>query len=497
MFSILLAGSFLRTSKKTTKPSMKKFISVASFILLLAFSSAVFGQISITKYDSIYIADYLTCSMVSIGDMEHDGQLEIVAIYGVQTSNPGISNYYLRISKVNTDGISSMEYILECHSSIQNFVILDANNDNLEDIAYVFSDSVNIIFQNPGFDFNYNNHLTLFSGFSADGIAKGDFNNDGKYDFVCSNWNDDNLTMFIQSNTGFYAYDNIAAVQAGYNQIKVWDVNFDGWQDIVFVAGQGMLSGVYVYLNDGISFSIPQYFSLTSTSFGNHLNPSNVSFGNFFGLGSGLLINSSNGGPNDSRFIQFEVGTGNSVNMGPQGISQYQPSSAVADFDNNGQDELVLLSSTGPEYLHLIEFFGISANGSSNFTTISGNYHAYDQLIATGDVVGADNKQDIVMISDWGQIIIFANSATITEIAEPKSDSKITIYPNPSTDYINLSLNQPGEYSVFISDLSGRIVLEQKYSGQQFTIDVKSFHPGMYSLRILGKESFSKKFIVQ
>jgi hypothetical protein len=236
---------------------------------------------------------------------------------------------------------------------------------------------------------------------------------------------------------------------------------------------------------------------LTSTSFGNHLNPSNVSFGNFFGLGSGLLINSSNGGPNDSRFIQFEVGTGNSVNMGPQGISQYQPSSAVADFDNNGQDELVLLSSTGPEYLHLIEFFGISANGSSNFTTISGNYHAYDQLIATGDVVGADNKQDIVMISDWGQIIIFANSATITEIAEPKSDSKITIYPNPSTDYINLSLNQPGEYSVFISDLSGRIVLEQKYSGQQFTIDVKSFHPGMYSLRILGKESFSKKFIVQ
>ena len=479
---------------------MKKFISVASFILLLAFSSAVFGQISITKYDSIYIADYLTCSMVSIGDMEHDGQQEIVAIYGVQTSNPGISNYYLRISKVNADGISSMEYILDCHSSIQNFVILDANNDNLEDIAYVFSDSVNIIFQNPGFDFNYNNHLTLFSGFSTDGIAKGDFNNDSRDDFVTSNWLDSHLRIFLQSDniitTGYYLED-VSSIQAGYDQVKVYDVNFDGWQDIIFLAGQGMLSGAYVYLNDGISFYTPQYFGLTSSLSSNHLNPSNLSFGNFFGLGSGLLINSSNGGPNDSRFILFEVGTGNSVNMGPQGISQYQPSSAVADFDNNGKDEVVLLSGDGPEYLHLIEFFGLSSNGSSNFTTIDGNYHAYDQLLATGDVVGSDGKTDIVMLSDWGQILIFANAGTTTEVTEPKSDSKITIYPNPSTDYINLSLNQPGEYSVFISDLSGRIVLDKIYSGQQFTIDVKSFHPGMYSLRILGKESFSKKFIVQ
>ncbi|MEI8253525.1 MAG: T9SS type A sorting domain-containing protein [bacterium] len=474
---------------------MKKFISVASFILLLAFSSAVFGQISITKYDSIYIADYLTCSMVSIGDMEHDGQQEIVAIYGVQTSNPGISNYYLRISKVNADGISSMEYILDCHSTIQNFVILDANNDNLEDIAYVFSDSVNIIFQNPGFDFNYNNHLTLFSGFSTDGIAKGDFNQDGKDDFVCSNWNSDHLTIFVQSDMGFYAYDNVSAIQAGYNQIKVWDVNSDGWDDIIFMAGQGLSSGIYVYLNNnGFFYTAPLYFPILG-SMGNTLITSSVSFGDFLGTGKGLMINSVYGQPNENtRFIQYQ--NGNWVNMGLENMLSCYPSAASADFDNNERDETVYLNPSSSN-LRVLEFFTLSSNQSLNFTTIGGNYHAYDQMLSTGDIVGNDGKIDFVMISDWGQILIFANAGTTTEVTEPKSDSKITIYPNPSTDYLTVSFNQSGEYNVFISDLSGRIVLEKKYSGQQFTIDVKSFHPGMYSLRILGKESFSKKFIVQ
>ena len=482
---------------------MKKSIGVACFILLVAlfgYNTNAFGQINIVKYDSLYIADNLTCAMVSTGDMEHDGQEEIIAIYGKQTSNPAITNYYLRISKVNADGISSMEYILDCHSTILNFIILDANNDNLEDIAYVFSDSVNILFQNPGFDFNYNNHLALFSGFSTDGIAKGDFDNDGRDDFVTSNWLDSHLRIFTQSDniitTGYYLED-ISSIQSGYDQVKVFDVNFDGWQDIIFIAGQGSLSGAYVYLNDGVCFATPQYFALTNTSLNYHLNPSNVSYGNFFGLGSGLLINSANGGPNDSRFIKFENGNGNSVNMGLEGFGAYKPSSAVADFDNNGKDEVVLFSGDGPEYLHLIEFFGLSSNGSSNFTTIDGNYHAYDQLLATGDVVGSDGKTDLVVMSDWGQILIFANAGTTTDISQAKSDSKLTIYPNPTNSLLQVSIDQSGEYNLIITDISGRIVLDKKFNGQNFTIDVSDFPEGMYSLRVIGKESFSRKFIVQ
>jgi hypothetical protein len=481
---------------------MKKIISVALFLMVAVFCykpSTVVGQINLVTYDSMYISNYLTCAMVSIADMEHDGQQEIVAIYGKPTANPNTTNYYMSISKVNANGISTMEYMLDCSSTIRNFVILDANNDNLEDIAYVFSDSVNIIFQNPGFDFDYNNHLTLFSGLSTDGIAKGDFNNDSRDDFVTSNWNDSHLRIFEQSDniitTGYYLED-VASIQAGYDQVKVYDVNFDGWQDIIFVAGQGPLSGAYVYLNNGVMFATPQYFALTSAN-GYHLNPSNLSFGNFFELGYGILINSSNGDYNDTRFIKFENGTGNSVNMGLEGFSQYQPSSAVADFDNNGKDEIILLSNNGPEYVHVIEFFGLSANGSSNFTTMSGNYHAYDQLLATGDVVGNDGKTDFVMMSDWGQIIIFANNGTITEITEQKSDLGLSIYPNPTTDYLNASFTQPGEYTCVISDVSGRIVLQQKTHGQEFTINLSNIKRGMYFLTINGKKTFSKRFIVQ
>ena len=475
---------------------MKKIICVASLLLVTVFgynTSTAFGQISLTKYDSITIAPYLDGAMIAIDDMDNDQQNEIVSIYGLPTS--GMPNYFLKITKIDVNGtLSSIDYQLDCSSRIRNFSILDADNNSFQDIVFVHSDSVTILW-NLSSGFN-GSQLTMFSGCTTDGIAKGDFNKDGKDDFVCSNWNDDNLTMFIQSNTGFYAYDNIAAVQAGYNQVEVWDINFDGWDDVVFLAGQSLGSGIYVYLNDsGFFNTAPLYFPILG-SMGNTLITANVSFGDFLGTGQGLMINSNYGQPNENtRFIQYQS-SGNWVNMGLENMISCYPSSATADFDNNGRDETVYLNSSYNN-LRVVEFFTLSSNQSLNFTTIGGNYHAYDQLLATGDVVGNDGKTDFVMISDWGQIIIFANNGTITEITEQKSDLGLSIYPNPTTEYINIQINESGEYNCVISDVSGRIVLQQKYNGQEFTIDVSNMNPGMYFLTINGKTSFSKRLIVQ
>jgi hypothetical protein len=228
---------------------------------------------------------------------------------------------------------------------------------------------------------------------------------------------------------------------------------------------------------------------------GNLLNTTNVSFGDFFGIGPGLLINSSSGSTDDTRFIQFQAGNFPVV-MIVQNMGTHNPSSAAADFDLNGNDDVVYLPTTSQD-LQVLSFDGFLNNTSYNISTIGGNYHAFDQLIAIGDVVGNDSKSDIVMISDWGQILILKNTTTMTGIQPPSSDPQIKLYPNPTTDYLNISLGLPGDNSCLISDVSGRIVLEKTYHGQNFRIDLRGFPTGVYLLRIKEKQSFSRKFIVR
>jgi hypothetical protein len=472
---------------------MKNLVLFLSFVVTFIGYNPIncLGQIPFERYDSIDLTGYSpTNVMVYVDDMDNDQQNEIISIYEASLS-------LMKITKMMPNGTHTSSNWSFPLYGMRNFITLNANKDadTLKDIAFVHSDSVTIIIRDSAWMFSNDNRISFYSGLSADGIAKGDFNNDGKDDFFCTNWNDNHLSMFIQANSGFSEYD-IPAVQSGHNQAKVFDVNQDGWDDLIFMAGQGSSSGIYVYLNEnGLFPSAPLYFSIISSVWGNLLNTTNVSFGDFFGIGPGLLINSSSGSTDDTRFIQFQAGNFPVV-MIVQNMGTHNPSSAAADFDLNGNDDVVYLPTTSQD-LQVLSFDGFLNNTSYNISTIGGNYHAFDQLIAIGDVVGNDSKSDIVMISDWGQILILKNTTTMTGIQPPSSDPQIKLYPNPTTDYLNISLGLPGDNSCIISDVSGRIVLEKTYHGQNFRIDLRGFPTGVYLLRIKEKQSLSRKFVIR
>ncbi|MEI7920255.1 MAG: T9SS type A sorting domain-containing protein [bacterium] len=91
------------------------------------------------------------------------------------------------------------------------------------------------------------------------------------------------------------------------------------------------------------------------------------------------------------------------------------------------------------------------------------------------------------LLSSWSLI----NNGTV-KIGEQSASNKFEfgIYPSPTADYITISGVEEG-ILIVIMDLSGRIVFEGEYQNQ---IDVRSFAPGVYCLRI---EEITKKFIVQ
>ena len=61
----------------------------------------------------------------------------------------------------------------------------------------------------------------------------------------------------------------------------------------------------------------------------------------------------------------------------------------------------------------------------------------------------------------------------------------ITLYPNPTSDIINIELPEVGNYAIQITDISGKIVLNSTLNNQNYiTIDVSSLLENVYVVSI-------------
>lgn len=75
-----------------------------------------------------------------------------------------------------------------------------------------------------------------------------------------------------------------------------------------------------------------------------------------------------------------------------------------------------------------------------------------------------------------------------------------TVYPNPSSENIQIFVNKPGDHEVTITDISGRIVTTGRFD-DNIIFDVKDFGQGIYFATIVDKNNvadrITKRFIVQ
>lgn len=94
---------------------------------------------------------------------------------------------------------------------------------------------------------------------------------------------------------------------------------------------------------------------------------------------------------------------------------------------------------------------------------------------------------------------IVLDSATLN-LEENSSLNMINVYPNPTTDFINvhLSENDDANASIIITNISGQKILHQKIVSMNEMVDVRSFPKGIYFLSLTGNKVYkSTKIIVQ
>lgn len=88
----------------------------------------------------------------------------------------------------------------------------------------------------------------------------------------------------------------------------------------------------------------------------------------------------------------------------------------------------------------------------------------------------------------------YNNAITLSTDSFKKEVATITVYPNPTSDYINIhSESNTGIDTIIVTDLSGKKVLEQNKTSR---VDVQNLSKGIYLLQIsVGDNKETRKFI--
>lgn len=306
-------------------------------------------------------------------------------------------------------------------NSSYNSCIVDMNGDNKDDIVGVSPNNLRVHLQGNGGTFSFTDYaISGTSDMPSWSIAAGDYNRDGYNDLVLGSGS--GLTFWRSNATGTM-YSNVNPSEYIFCQrTNFIDINNDGNLDAF--SCHDVAPNVY-YLNNGTSFTHYQ----SGVTAGSYSLGTLSSGGNYASIwtdydndgDSDLFISKCSGPP-----CELHRNDGNGVFTDVSAIAQinYTPvqswSSAVADFDNDGDMDILIGANGGSGQSRLYKnnldtsnsveepFTNITAgSGWDTFTTINRDYIAYD-FDNNGfiDVMGGGNK---IMFNQGNNVFAVAN----------------------------------------------------------------------------------------
>ena len=115
-------------------------------------------------------------------------------------------------------------------------------------------------------------------------------------------------------------------------------------------------------------------------------------------------------------------------------------------------------------------------------------------MINSSNVTGADNEtgNGVVHVID---AVLFATYLGVEE--NDLGGYAVTVYPNPSSDFVTVDTNGTDFNSVIIQDYTGRVVFEQTVSARTTVLDVHELASGQYIITLSGDTNkVSEKLLI-
>lgn len=354
------------------------------------------------------------------------------------------------------------------HTSTTGFCVGDVNRDGLDDIVISMggsrpADSTRVIMftQNQSGRFEISVERKVW-GHIID-VKVGDLDKDGKSDILLSLINNDGFSVLFGENSGNFSLKTYFKEESSRSLGKIIiEEKGSGKNSILKTGGETNSIIIEYRMNSDRSIENPIYRVKPEES-------GIVSFDllDFDGNGTKEIFATSEENPApESEIAGWEKE--DTISSSSLSVSDKAWDMKSADFDGNGTDEII-----------------VNHYGESSFTIISRNsakkFYLSDSRFPTQGVleifdVNLDGAPDVITSNRRDGILISLNTTGKigTPVSELSEKSKMTAYPNPMIDVLNIENADKG--GVKIADLSGKIL----YEGQGGKVDVSFMPAGMY-----------------
>lgn len=267
-------------------------------------------------------------------------------------------------------------------------------------------------------------HVDYPTGLSADAVAVGDVNGNGKADFVTANASDNTISVLLGNGNGTFGTNHDFATGASPASVALADLNGDGNLDAVTANSAG--SSVSVLLGDG-NGNFP-----THVEYATGANPQSVAIGDLNGDGiPDLVVADANPPGSPPGHVSILIGNGGGtfathVDLSTVGSRPY--SVALADVNGDGRlDIITACMYSDAAYVML-------GDGAGGFGPPFG-YHAgpgnfigsqFPLAVAVGDLNG-DGQPDIALADYGSNAVSVLQGLTPTQIKLGLSQSQSTL----------------------------------------------------------------------
>lgn len=307
-------------------------------------------------------------------------------------------------------------------------------------------------------------------------IRTEDLDNDGDLDILSASYGNHHILWFKNENNGQFISDTIFYEnnprQSRIAALAPYDVDQDQDMDVI----AAFYDKVVWFKNEGIgNFSTPK---LITSNVRNAYALCLADFNqddkqDFLVADEGRIAwYSSNGSENfgEANILVTQLGSDFS-------------SVAAADFDQDGDVDVVSAAHGKGQ----IAWYQNNGFGNFGAPVILTNEAPYARKVLATDL-DSDGDKDVVFLS-YGKIAWYEN---LTIQSTPVNDLffnsiRIDVYPNPFCDQLYIKLNsiQNAPYKLYLSDATGKLVLQIAITEQLYKLQPKNLPPGFYFYQLL------------
>lgn len=478
-------------------------------------------------------------------DQDDDGDIELIV------SDPGFDNLvYLHNGKTGSrDSITSLDTLFPSYDLPVDLPVfpaasmLDINNDQFEDILVApMADNYCRIM--PGFQdtainrmavwyykgaapsgnktFGYDRHDVFVRDFIDVGDNSSpaffDYNADGLLDIVVGNcyaFNEHeqlNFGLTLYENTGTVTDPQFTFVTEDYAELSVMqlfglsptfgDIDNDGDLDLVC----GTISKLMRFENIA-GPSNPAQFTfhseiVDSFFYGSRRTPQLVDADRdgftdlIVGDEDGKIYYYRNTGTATSPVFTRITNQLGGVDVTAAGsFAGYSAPQLVQD-GTGGAYRLYVGSLAG--YVHVYDSIDGNLSGSFHLVTktVADTFFGARTVPAMADI-NADGQLELLLGNRRGGLVMATQSDWTVGVAE-HSPICTSVYPNPASNWITISLSETDEtgWHIQLTDITGKIIYTRSASGSKATVDLADMSAGIYLFTATGKHFTASKQVI-